>query len=44
MAVFSAAGGYIPLLWGDGYLSISSVVLTAVGGIFGIWLGYKLSN
>ena len=44
MIVGSAIGGYIPLLWGDDYLSMMSVVLTAIGGIVGIWLGYKLSS
>ncbi|MDE2399684.1 MAG: hypothetical protein KGL67_01595 [Patescibacteria group bacterium] len=40
----STIGGFIPTLWGAGFFSVSSVVLTAVGGIFGIWLGYRLSN
>ncbi|MCX6752380.1 MAG: hypothetical protein NTZ87_02675 [Candidatus Nomurabacteria bacterium] len=44
MAIGSAIGGFIPTLWGAGFLSMSSVLLTAVGGILGIWLGYKLSN
>lgn len=44
MAVGSTIGGYIPALWGAGFFSFSSVILTAVGGILGIWLGYKLSN
>jgi outer membrane lipoprotein SlyB len=42
--VGSAIGGVIPTLWGDGYLSMSSVILTALGGILGIYVGYKLSN
>jgi len=44
MIIGSAIGGYIPTLWGAGFFSISSVFLTAVGGIVGIWLGFKLSN
>lgn len=44
MAIGSAIGGYIPVLWGDSFLSISSVLLTAVGGIIGIYIGYRLSN
>ncbi len=44
MAIGSAIGGYIPTLWGAGFLSISSVLLTALGGMLGIWLGFKLSN
>jgi len=44
MLIGSAIGGYIPVLWGDSFLSLSSVILTAVGGILGIWLGFKISN
>ncbi len=44
MAIGSAIGSYIPALWGDSLFSFSSVLLTAVGGILGIWLGYKLSR
>lgn len=44
MFVGSAIGGFIPSLWGDSFFSMWSVVLTAVGGIAGIYLGFKLSN
>jgi len=44
MLIGSTVGGFIPTLWGAGFLSISSVFLTAVGGILGIWMGFKLSN
>ncbi|HEV7701986.1 MAG TPA: hypothetical protein VGO63_00880 [Candidatus Paceibacterota bacterium] len=44
MFIGSTIGGFIPTLWGAGFLSISSVFLTAVGGILGIWLGFKLSS
>ncbi len=40
----SGLGSAIPLLWGGGVLSISSVIFTAIGGIAGIWLGFKLSK
>ena len=43
MTIGSVIGSYIPVLWGSGFLSFSSVILSAVGGIAGIWLGYKLS-
>ncbi len=42
MTIGSLIGGYIPLLWGDNFFSLSSVILTAVGGAAGIWIGYKL--
>jgi hypothetical protein len=37
-------GGFLPSLWGADIFSFSSVILTAVGGIIGIWLGLKLSD
>lgn len=44
MFVGSAVGGFIPSLWGDNFLSMSSVILTAVFGLIGIWIGFKLSQ
>jgi hypothetical protein len=44
MSIGSVVGGYIPNLWGANFLSMSSIFLTAVGGIAGIWLGFKLSD
>ncbi|MEI8175013.1 MAG: hypothetical protein WCG28_03625 [bacterium] len=44
MAIGSVIGGYIPTFWGAGFFSFSSVILTAVGGILGIYLGFKMSN
>ncbi len=44
MGIGSTIGAYIPELWGAGMFSFSSVILTAVGGILGIYVGYKLSN
>ena len=44
MFVGSAIGGYVPLLWGGSLFSFSSVILTGVGGILGIYLGFKMSN
>lgn len=40
----STIGGFIPTLWGDSFLSLSSVLLTAVGGIAGIYAGFKFSQ
>lgn len=40
----STIGGMIPSLWGVGMFSYSSVMLSGVGGIVGLWLGYKLSG
>jgi hypothetical protein len=44
MAIGSTIGSYVPTLWGAGFLSFSSVILSAVGGIIGIWIGFKLSS
>ncbi len=44
MVVGSAIGGYIPLLWGGSLLSMSSIFLTAIGGLAGIYLGFRIAN
>ncbi len=44
MFVGSTIGGLIPNLWGAGFLSISSVIFTALGGLTGIWLAYKIAQ
>jgi hypothetical protein len=41
MSAGSVVGGYLPVLWGGELISISSVILSAVGGAVGIWLGYR---
>lgn len=45
MVVGSTVGAFLPQLWGDADLfSVSSIVLSVVFGIVGIWLGYKLAR
>jgi uncharacterized membrane protein YeaQ/YmgE (transglycosylase-associated protein family) len=44
VTVGSAVGGYVPLLWGESAFSITSMVLSFVGGVAGIWAGYKLNQ
>ena len=44
MVAGSMLGGWIPSLWGDGGLSMASVVTGAIGGFLGIWAGYKVSR
>jgi len=40
----SLLGGYAPVLWGGSIFSMSSILLTAVGGFAGIWAGYKIAS
>lgn len=40
----STAGAYAPTLWGGSFFSSWSVILTLVGGLGGVWLGWKLSG
>jgi hypothetical protein len=44
MIIGSIIGGYIPILWGAGLISYSSVLFSGIGAIIGVWIGYKLSN
>ena len=44
MVIGSLAGGYLPVLWGGSALSFSSIIFSGIGGILGVYLGYKLSK
>ena len=44
LTVGSAAGGYLPALWGGDLISFSSVISSAAGGFVGIWLGYRFGE
>ncbi len=44
LVVGSILGGLMPSLWGEGSFSISSIIFTALGGLAGIFLGYKISS
>jgi hypothetical protein len=44
MFIGSTLGGYIPTLFGGSVLDVASVFGSAIGGILGIWAGYKLSH
>ena len=44
MIVGSVVGGYLPALWGGDLLSFTSLVLSGVGGVLGIWLGDRFSE
>jgi hypothetical protein len=40
----SIIGSLIPGLWGDDMFSYSSVLLSGVGALVGLWVGYKMST
>ncbi len=40
----SSVGSYIPAFWGADIFSASSVILGSIGGLFGVWIGFKLSQ
>ena len=45
VTVGSMIGALLPQLWGDkDFLSPMSFLLGFVGGIIGIWVGYKLAK
>lgn len=44
MFVGSAIGSYLPVLWGGSPFSFTSVLLGGIGGIGGIWIGFKLAQ
>jgi hypothetical protein len=44
MIVGSTVGGFVPMLWGAGALSFSSIIWGSVGAIAGIWLAFKISQ
>lgn len=39
----SFIGSYIPMFWGGSLLSITSVLLSAIGASIGVWIGYQLT-
>ncbi len=44
MIVGSWIGSLVPSLWGAGMFSLSSVLLSAVGGFAGIYVGYRIAQ
>lgn len=42
--VGGAIGGYIPTIFGASMFSITSILGSTIGGILGIWAGFKLSQ
>lgn len=44
MIIGSLIGGYIPVIFGAGLLSYSSVLGNGLGGIIGVLIAYKLTE
>ena len=44
MAVGSTIGSFVPLLWGADLISFSSVVVSGVGAVLGVWGGYQFAK
>ena len=44
MFVGSTIGGFIPKLWGASFFSLSSLILSVIGGFIGIWIGFKIGK
>lgn len=40
----STIGSYIPILWGGSLFSITSILWSVIGGLVGIWMGYRISK
>jgi uncharacterized membrane protein YeaQ/YmgE (transglycosylase-associated protein family) len=43
MGVGSTVGGFIPSLWTSSAISFSSIIFSAIGGVVGIWIMFKLT-
>jgi len=41
MIIGSSIGGYLPALWGGELISFSGILCSLVGGLLGIWAGYR---
>ncbi|MDE2041229.1 MAG: hypothetical protein KGI59_02510 [Patescibacteria group bacterium] len=44
ITVFGTIGGYVPTLWGASAFGFSSVIGSTLGGLFGIWAGFRLGQ
>jgi hypothetical protein len=44
MTIGSLIGGYVPVLFGAGLFSYSSLLGNTLGGLLGIWVTYKFTQ
>ena len=36
--------GLLPYCWGDGLFSLTSIILSVIGGLFGIFVVWKIAD
>jgi uncharacterized membrane protein YeaQ/YmgE (transglycosylase-associated protein family) len=39
----SLVGSFVPMIWGAGQFSGTSILFFMIGGLVGIWLAYRLT-
>jgi len=44
MVAGSSIGGFVPSLWGADLFSIQLIIFSTIGGVVGIWLGYRFTR
>jgi len=44
LLIGSTVGGFIPMLWGAGIASFSSIIFSGIGGILGIIIFFKIAQ
>jgi uncharacterized membrane protein YeaQ/YmgE (transglycosylase-associated protein family) len=44
LCIGSLIGGYVPTLFGAGFLSMWGVVGSTVGAILGLWITYRIAT
>ena len=44
MIVGSIVGGYAPVIFGAGIFSTTSIITGVIGGLLGIYIGYKITQ
>jgi hypothetical protein len=44
LIIGSTLGGYFPSIFGQDVFSVWGIIGTAIGGILGVYLGYKLGD
>lgn len=44
LIIGSTIGGFLPTLWGASFFSLSSFILSVIGGFMGIWIGFKIGK